>query len=285
MAPVGAGSVAGAASVLVGHPFDSLKTKLQVGSPLSTVLSTERGAVATLQQLYRGVGPPLFTVGLVQSVNFTLYEFFKHKLLLKERASKAHVSDNYYLTRVFMAGACGGAGLAVLTNPISLVKVQQQVATEEGMLQCARHLWRKQGPRVFFRAFGPTLAMEILGRGVYIATYEAVKLRLLDPAQADCLKSGGIVQVDLPTKLASAACAGILGWFSVFPIDVVKNRMLLDSAGETFPSVRSCIVATWREGGVTRFYRGLGFSLFRAAPVAAAVLPLYESIRSFLLAS
>ena len=34
----------------------------------------------------------------------------------------------------------------------------------------------------------------------------------------------------------------------------------------------------WREGGLPRMYRGLSYTLLRAAPTAATLLPTYEFV-------
>ena len=35
-------------------------------------------------------------------------------------------------------------------------------------------------------------------------------------------------------------------------------------------------MAMWAEGGVRRFYRGYAYTLLRAGPVAAAIMPMFE---------
>jgi len=68
---VASGLVAGLAGVLVGHPFDTIKVRMQTGV---------KGQPPTLRGVYRGVGPPLLTTGAVQAVNFGLFSTFKGAL-------------------------------------------------------------------------------------------------------------------------------------------------------------------------------------------------------------
>ena len=65
-APFVAGILAGANGVIVGHPFDTLKTRFQVGK----ILKSSTMDCKFLRQLYRGIVPPLCTSGAIQSVNF-----------------------------------------------------------------------------------------------------------------------------------------------------------------------------------------------------------------------
>ena len=64
-APAVAGLVSGWIGIVIGHPLDTLKTRIQTNRPL---------LVLSLQELYRGIAPPLLTVGLVQAANFSLLE-------------------------------------------------------------------------------------------------------------------------------------------------------------------------------------------------------------------
>ena len=39
----------------------------------------------------------------------------------------------------------------------------------------------------------------------------------------------------------------------------------------------------WREGGIRGLYRGIGYTVVRAAPVAGTILPIYESAKDYLM--
>jgi hypothetical protein len=47
--------------------------------------------------------------------------------------------------------------------------------------------------------------------------------------------------------------------------------------------VWDCAVKTFREGGVRAFFKGLGFSMVRAAPVASVVLPTFDMTNRWLM--
>jgi len=236
-------------------------------------------ATAT-RSLYRGVLPPLLTTGLVQSVQFSTYEMAKRRFLAMQDAKQR--SRGQYLACVFAGGSCGGLLVTAITVPVSVVKLQQQLASERGMFACAKALVAKHGWSVLYRGLLPGLIMEIGGRGVYICTYETVKLAQLDEVTRAEAIAGKDPVTGLRVKMIAAACAGTTGWMSVYAVDVTKSRMMLDAGGEVFPTWWSCVRDTWREGGIRRMYRGVGFSLIRAAPVAATVLPIYELTRGWL---
>jgi solute carrier family 25 carnitine/acylcarnitine transporter 20/29 len=64
-----AGGIAGSASVVVGHPFDTIKVRLQTSSASSKGSSTAGG----LRSLFTGMGAPLSTAAIVNAIIFASY--------------------------------------------------------------------------------------------------------------------------------------------------------------------------------------------------------------------
>jgi len=286
LAPLGAGLIAGSSSVIVGHPFDTIKTQLQVGKNLGTGLQIKNFG-KQLRLLYRGVLPPLLAVGFVQSLNFSTFETAKHKLLYDSRRLEIKkdvmISKFKYLSTVFISGSIGGFVISSITIPISVLKVQQQLVTNKGLFSCAKYLVDKYSLKALYRGGVPGLVMEILGRAVYITTYETVKLMQLTKKEQKFIISGGVLDTTLRNKVIAAAIAGTIGWSSIYALDVTKSLMIVDIEGKKYPTWRSCIAETYKQGGIKRFYRGLTHALIRAAPVAATVLPIYETSKNFLI--
>lgn len=140
--PFIAGLVAGASGVMIGHPFDTLKVQYQVSSaPLNLKLS--------IPSLYRGILPPLITSGSIQSINFSLYEFFRREIF--RRWSYSSSSG----TAVFLAGTASGSIISVLTTPIGLVKIRQQTArlTQEmpSIRKVVLNIYKSHGIIGFYR--------------------------------------------------------------------------------------------------------------------------------------
>ena len=76
-----------------------------------------------------------------------------------------------------------------------------------------------------------------------------------------------------------------MGWISIYPLDVLRTRIMsgvtgrpADGSGIVLTAIRECL----REGGVRAFHRGIGPTLLRAAPVAGVVLPVYDAMHSWL---
>lgn len=307
-----AGTFAGAMGIFVGHPFDTLKTRIQIGQKLGK----DEVGMKLFRTLYRGVVPPLCTAGIMQSINFSLYETARKLIYTPlERYYQVDKIDAYnhpdlHLGAVFLAACCSGSVVSILANPISLIKVQQQVATRVGVIECAKTLYRQYGFSRFYRGYCAMYIMESYGRGVYLWTYEKAKMeypamfdrirvlvrsevvahnstsssRSTDPVSSSSVQASFVPYNDssLPVRMAAAATAGCVSWLAIYPCDVVKSRMQMDISGSRYSSCWDCFIKTWNEGGVRLMFRGVKYTLIRAAPVAATILPIYEMTKDWL---
>lgn len=76
---MGFGAVAGAVSVLVSHPIDTVKSNVQslgASKQFSGVFDCAAKIIATqgLAGLFNGIGPRFFRVSMEIGLHFTLYE-------------------------------------------------------------------------------------------------------------------------------------------------------------------------------------------------------------------
>jgi hypothetical protein len=67
-----AGGVAGSASVIVGHPFDTIKVRIQTSSGSGSLASTAT-SFGGLSSLFRGMGAPLVSASAVNALIFSSY--------------------------------------------------------------------------------------------------------------------------------------------------------------------------------------------------------------------
>ncbi|KCV68179.1 hypothetical protein H696_05108 [Fonticula alba] len=140
-----AAAAAGASGVLVGYPFDLLKTRmqnLQAAAPGSRNLSAYAVAKGIYRAegvpgLFRGMLPPLFVVGFLKSLAFQTYESLK--MGMEEpyvRTFQPQPSDlavfgarfEVPMPVIIAAGALSGAAIAALNSPLDTIKVNMQMA-------------------------------------------------------------------------------------------------------------------------------------------------------------
>ena len=167
-APFLAGILAGFNGTIVGHPFDTLKTRYQVGKTLDLKLNFN-----LIKQLYRGILPPLLTSGGIQSINFLFYENFR--IRLKSIGMQYNVSLlKNDISTIFIAGSCSGSLVSIISNPISIIKIRQQVDSLGNVKECIKDVYNHTGMKGFYRGYGPMLVLDA-SRGLYFAIYEVMK--------------------------------------------------------------------------------------------------------------
>ena len=76
----------------------------------------------------------------------------------------------------------------------------------------------------------------------------------------------------------AGAAAGVLSWAVIYPVDVVKSTVQSRAPGQPSLGALATTRALLRDGGIARLYRGVGFTLLRAGPVAGLQLPLFDIV-------
>ena len=116
--------------------------------------------------------------------------------------------------------------------------------------------------------------------GVYLGTYEATKIVLGNIhnryTQND---NSSNAKEFLSIRMLSAAISGCFSWLVLYPFDVIKSRIQLDYNKVKYRNALECLVISYRTGGIRSLYRGITYTLLRAGPVAATILPIYEISR------
>jgi hypothetical protein len=267
------------------------RIRIILANPVSKV-------VRTVRALYSGVTGPLFTVGMVQSVNFATYDATRR--FLYDNDDKNNNSDpGDYLTHdslrnVALSGSVGGMATAVLTAPLLMIKINQQitgnsfrrafreifVVVESPTSKATSTSWRFLPFRPYGSAFVPHALSESIGRAIYVTTYEGLKRSLANSKRHNGSNnsSSSTSSLSLRERMVCAAGSGIVCWATFFPLDALRNRMYHAAAkNNTTRMTTNAIVETIRTMRNERaFYRGFSISILRAGPVAASVLPVYD---------
>ncbi|OJT10636.1 Mitochondrial substrate carrier family protein G [Trametes pubescens] len=116
-----AGSVGGAAQVIVGQPLDTVKTRAQT-APSSMFKGPMDILTQTLRKegffaLYKGMASPLVGIAGVNSLLFAAYGVSKRIISPFPQLSLKEIAG---------AGAIAGAVNAVLASPVEMFKVRMQ---------------------------------------------------------------------------------------------------------------------------------------------------------------
>ncbi|GME40945.1 carnitine acyl carnitine carrier [Neofusicoccum parvum] len=269
-----AGGVGGVCAVVVGHPFDLVKVRLQTAEKgvYSGAMDVVRRTIAReglARGLYAGVSAPLVGVTPMFAVSFWGYDVGKQ---LVSSVSPVH-NNQFTIGQTSAAGFFSAIPMTLITAPFERVKVllqiqgQKQLAPGEkpkysGGLDVVRQLYREGGVRSVFRGSAMTLARDGPGSAAYFATYELVKRRLT-PKNLD----GTPGELSLTAVMTAGGAAGVAMWIPVFPVDTIKSRL---QSAEGNPTIGGTIREIYGRGGFRAFFPGLGPAMARAVPANAA---------------
>ncbi|KAG0601409.1 hypothetical protein M758_11G108100 [Ceratodon purpureus] len=302
-----AGTIAGASQLLVGHPFDTIKVKLQSQpAPLPGQAPRFSGAIDAVKQtiaaegpkgLYKGMGAPLATVAVLNAVLFTARG--QMEALLRD-APGAHLS----VKQQMVAGAGAGVACSMLACPTELVKCRLQAqsalasaveapvlagvgaaggsAAVKGAVQytgpfdVARHVVRSEGGVLgLFKGLTPTLMREVPGNAAMFGAYEATKQYLAGGQDTSKLGRG--------SHLFAGGLAGAVFWVSVYPTDVIKSVIQVDDhRNPKYKGTMDAFRKVFANEGVKGLYRGFGPAMARSVPANAACFLAYELVRESL---
>lgn len=271
-----AGSVGGAAQVLVGQPLDTVKTRAQIApkgmfkGPMDVLAQTVRkeGFFA----LYKGMASPLLGIAGVNSLLFASYVYSKRIVSPFPQLS---------LKEIAVAGAMAGAANAILASPVEMFKVRMQgqygAATDKKLRDVAKEMWRDWGFRNgVMRGYWVTVAREIPAYAGFYTAFEFSK-RKFQSMYGD--------KVPVWALLASGSTGGIAYWLSCYPLDVIKSRIQLRQTpptGKPWKYMTNEIRMVIAESGITGLFRGLSPSLLRTIPAGASTFAAFELTREFL---
>ncbi|KAF8948725.1 hypothetical protein BGZ47_003052 [Haplosporangium gracile] len=274
----------GIAGLCVGHPWDTVKVRLQskelaakysgTWNCFSTILKQEK-----VKGLYKGMASPMVGVALVNALLFGVYGFFMD-------IQMKNPGDDPTLMQIYLAGT--GSGI-VNSCPMELSKIRLQNQDQaagmaksggsglgstfyKGPMDCFKQTYRQGGIRACYRGLWSTILRET-SYGPYFLSYE-IFCRVLTPEgqRTQDLSSGRLV--------VAGGFAGIAGWLSTYPTDVIKTRIQAqhDSLpkSQQFKGMWDCTKHMYREEGFRVFFRGVNATVIRAFPCNAATFLVYS---------
>ncbi|KAI1876699.1 uncharacterized protein JN550_000771 [Neoarthrinium moseri] len=276
-----AGGFGGICAVIVGHPFDLVKVRLQTAESgvYKSAIDCVRQSIARdglRRGLYAGVSAPLVGVTPMFAVSFWGYDLGKQ---IVSSASTVAVNPatgapQLSIAQTSAAGFFSAIPMTAITAPFERVKVILQVQGQrlkpgeepkyKGGMDVVRQLYREGGVRSVFRGSAATLARDGPGSAAYFAAYEYIKRRLT-PVDHKTGKPQG--DLSLLAVTAAGGAAGVAMWIPVFPVDTVKSRL---QTAEGNPSIGGVIRELYGRGGFKAFFPGFGPALARAVPANAA---------------
>jgi len=275
-----AGGFGGMGLVIAGHPFDTIKVRLQTMPAVSSGMTPLYASAFDcfkktfvnegIRGFYKGMGAPTMMVTPNFAVLFFSYGFGK-------KGVNQLMPGEFTPTKMFIAGAFAGAMYTFTICPVERVKCLLQIQSGKGgehgkilyngPMDCARQLLKTGGISSLYRGLGSTFIRAIPQAGLYFMSYETLK-KAFAPADGSGLTPMG--------TLAAGGLTGVINWVFMLPADVVKSRIQTAPDG-TYPrGFRDALPKLLREEGFRGLYKGLVPVFIRAFPANAACFMGFE---------
>ena len=294
------GVAGGLGKVITGHPFDTVKSRVQSGA-----FATSREALSQtfkhegLGAFYQGVLPPCVSVGIVSGTLFYVNARIRTAL-------QPDPTQRLTYAQMAIAGGGAGAATALVLTPLDQMKLWLQVEQRSGGAAAAAagsattstsayggHLRRvatKIGTPQLYRGWAATTLREVGTFGIFFPTNEALKLAVGNAVGHDASTGEPL---PIHWRLAAAGVSGVLCWLPCYPIDQIKSRQqlqghpLLEPQGKPIPAWSGKTMAAvadtiWRTEGVQGFTRGIAPCLLRAFPTYAAQFVIFDTLTGWL---
>ncbi|XP_068181526.1 solute carrier family 25 member 48 [Antennarius striatus] len=294
-----AGWIGGASSVVVGHPLDTVKTRLQAGkgykNMMHCILTIYRKETVT--GFFRGMSFPLASIAVYNSVVFGFFSNTQRLISKYRYGDGRRPCGMLDLTVASMLTGLVSVGLGA---PVDLVKIRLQMQTQmlltenlqlagnmpavsnfrlrsidipdqrlyRGPVHCISSILQSEGLQGLYRGAGAMILRDVPGYVLYFIPY-TIFCNLLKP---DATSSPHPCSIWLAGGLA-----GSISWVTATPADVVKSRMQADAQLQRkYKGILHCIIQSYKTEGAQVFFRGASVNAIRGFPMSATMFLTYE---------
>lgn len=275
-----AGVFSGVTKNAVGHPFDTVKVRLQTApegqfkGPMDAVWQTMKKE--GFRGFYKGFTPPLVGWVMMDSV-----------MLGSLHVYRRFVKDNLYpdapklpLLGHVIAGLGSGMTVSFVAAPIEQFKARLQVQYDakttlyKGPVDVARKLYGTSGIRGIYSGLCSTMIF----RTNFIfwwGSYEIFTNWFNDNTKM----SKPVI------NFWAGGLSATVFWIFAYPADVVKQTIMTDNpirSQKKFPRWIDAVKYIYNTKGLGGFTRGFAPSILRSFPANASALVAFEAVMRFL---
>jgi len=290
-----AGVFSGIAKLSVGHPFDTIKVRLQTSErsqfrgPLDCLLQTVRNE--GLQGLYKGATPPLLGWMVMDSVMLGSLTFYR-RLLLENVFSNPNFRSGKTTAELAneklpayghgIAGMMAGSTVSFIAAPVEHVKARLQIQYAakksdrlySGPIDCTKKILKAHGFHGLYHGLYATL----LFRSFFFFWWGSYDLFTTLFKEHTTLSTPAI-------NFWAGGLSAQIFWLTSYPSDVVKQRIMTDPLGgklndgtPRFRNWKDAAATIYRESGWRGYWRGFVPCFLRAFPANAMALVAFEGV-------
>ncbi|KAE8652721.1 hypothetical protein Csa_013258 [Cucumis sativus] len=305
-----AGLIAGVATVIIGHPFDTVKlreneidcnsnrvyisgfdldaVKLQKHNTESRGITYRGGLHCTarilktegVRGLYRGATSSFIGVSFESSLLFGIYSRTKQSLQGGDQNGRPRPQV------VIPSAAYGGAIISFILCPSELVKCRMQVQGTDslvpvssryrGPVDCALKTIKTEGATGIFRGGFTTFLRESIGNAVFFSVYENVRYYMHSQLHSTSNSNVHGNLMDMGIGILTGGLGGVGFWLAVLPLDVAKTVIQTSTDKNVTRNPFLVLRSIYQNAGIKGCYTGLGPTVLRAFPANAAAIVCWE---------
>ncbi|XP_054959856.1 mitochondrial adenyl nucleotide antiporter SLC25A23 isoform X3 [Pan paniscus] len=148
----------------------------------------------------------------------------------------------------------------------------------KGLLDCARRILEREGPRAFYRGYLPNVLGIIPYAGIDLAVYETLKNWWLQQYCHDSADPGILV------LLACGTISSTCGQIASYPLALVRTRMQAQASIEGGPqlSMLGLLRHILSQEGMRGLYRGIAPNFMKVIPAVSISYVVYENMKQAL---
>lgn len=233
---LGAGVTFGMTSIVVGHPMDTIKNKMQAqhGYEARSALNSFFQTVRTqgVLGLYRGATPQFIGSMLFRSTQFGVYTSVHSRLNNSFGRYEIPLTAGLQV-RVILGGVAAGLARAAIETPLDYWKIRRQV------VQKVRYKEALSGLKVTMLSRALLLPIFF----IYLEKAQPYRELIFGRSAVGTFFFGGLC--------ATAA------WWTIWPLEYMKSQ-IQGGYGQQSLTLVQRLARVVREKGVLGLYRGLG---------------------------
>jgi len=229
-----------------------------------------------LAGLYKGVGPPLISLTILNTTTFTQYAYFR----------ELYFANPGWDLRNMAAGMSCAPVSAMVSTVENVIKTQMQLDNVKAQTQpqrqqftsswnCFTTLIRTNGFQIVYTGHVVNTIREMTFLGPYFFLYEGFRETFL---HLNDNSTSTTTSIHLNHKVAVPVAGGLAGassWFISFPLDCIRAGV----QGQTLPPTKGAIQVCKelvQTRGIRGLYAGSSASIARAFLVSGSRFSAYE---------
>lgn len=281
-----AGLLAGVAAVVTGHPFDTVKVKLQTHNTEAHLVQYRNGLHCTarilktegIKGLYRGATSSFAGMALEGSLFFGIYSQTKKYLQggVQSGAPRPQV--------IIPSAAFAGAINSFVLGPTELIKCRMQIQGTDSLvpmssrysspLDCALKTLQSEGVKGIFRGSGTTFLRESIGNATFFSVYEYMRYHMHSSIKPASSNYNNLIEIGI--GVVTGGVSGVAFWLVVMPLDVAKTLIQTNPDKNCPRNPFTILSSIYKRTGLKGCYTGLGPTVSRAFPANAATIVTWE---------